>query len=131
MVIGISDKLVKGDGPVTATVLKSFPVLYYSNEESDYLRQAFIKSLGPAGKDVNVQRVFSFEQMQMLVSLGKAVSFYPAKLVTRLARQEEHIKYLKMAVSTSQHFSFKLIYKANNHNLILQDYVSTYQEKCS
>lgn len=126
MLIGVSDKLVHGQQSLSEHFIRQMPVLYYSNEDSDYLRRAFIASLGKLGEHISVNRVYSFEQMQMLVSLGKAIAFYPGELLGDLMQEEEHIKYLPLDSSTNQSFVYKLIYEGSNRKLALKEYINAY-----
>lgn len=122
MVIGISKHLLKqlGTNPRLAD-LQSFPVIYYNNEESSYLKESFLASLGPKLKFAHVERTTSYEQMQLLVSLGKAISFYPQELIAKLSTPADQIAYVLPTDYQNQKFQFKLIYKKDNHNPALQE----------
>lgn len=126
MLIGGNEQLLPADQVTTQTIVQH-PIVYYSNEESDYLQRAFVRSLGKLGRSLNVHRVFSYEQMQMQVSLGQALSFYPANLVSYLANPSESIRYLPIAGTNTQRFTFKLIYLPTNQSPVLKDFVHAAQ----
>lgn len=44
MIIGVSEDLTTAD-TVSLDLIRSFPIVYYSNEESEYLKKAFTQSL--------------------------------------------------------------------------------------
>jgi DNA-binding transcriptional LysR family regulator len=122
MVIGISKHLLKqlGANPRLAD-LQALPVIYYNNEESTYLKESFLASLSPKLKFAHVERTTSYEQMQLLVSLGQAISFYPQKLITKLSTSADQIAYVLPQDYQNQKFQFKLIFKKNNHNPALKE----------
>lgn len=120
MVIGVSDRLPIKNW-ITIEQLHEYPIIFYSNEESSYLKKAFIESLGTAGKSLNVERVFSFEHMQMLVNLGQAISFYPQNLIQIYDQTSQHINYLPIKDTPRQNFTFNLIYLKQNHNPALKE----------
>lgn len=122
MLIGANEALFTTE-EVSAEMISQHPVIYYSNEESDYLQRAFVQSLGKLGRSINIHRVFSYEQMQMQVSLGQALSFYPANLISYLANPSEPIRYLPIAGVNTQHFTFKLIYLPTNQSPVLKEFV--------
>ncbi|WP_200804230.1 LysR family transcriptional regulator [Limosilactobacillus caccae] len=122
MLLGISQYLITDSKVISTEMVKSLPVIYYSNEESDYLRRAFLQNLGKIGHGVDVRRVHSFEQMQTLVSLGKAISFYPSNLV-KLLTNDKQINYLPLEANIDQSFSFKLIYRKGNSSMTLKKFI--------
>lgn len=126
MLIGAHKDLFPTD-QVTPEQISHHPVIYYSNEESNYLQRAFVLSLGKLGRLISIHRVFSYEQMQMQVSLGQALSFYPANLVSYLANPSEPIRYLPIAGANTQHFTFKLIYLPTNQSPALKEFVQAAQ----
>ncbi len=69
----------------------------------------------------DVQRAHSYEQMQMLVSMGEAIAFYPQKLIARLANPTEPIRYLIPEDYQARHFTFKLMYNQTNPNESLRE----------
>lgn len=121
MAIGISEHLLAKLGPnPQLEALKNIPVIYYSNEESSYLKDSFIASLGSQFKFNHVERTTSYEQMQLLVSLSEAISFYPQGLIKLLNNPNEHIRYILPADYQGREFQFKLIFKKNNQNSALK-----------
>ena len=119
MVIGASERLPIKDA-VSIEQLRRYPIIYYSNEESSYLKRAFLESLGLNSQALNVERVFSFEHMQMLVSLGKALAFYPRELIKAYDRTSRHIRYWPIKDASDQRFTFNLVYRSDNHNPALR-----------
>lgn len=119
MVIGASERLPIKDA-VSIEQLRRYPIIYYSNEESSYLKRAFLESLGLNSQALNVERVFSFEHMQMLVSLGKALAFYPHELIKAYDRTSRHIRYWPIKDASDQRFTFNLVYRSDNHNPALR-----------
>lgn len=95
------------------------PVLYYTSENSHYLRNAFFSTLPEEIKGTQSARISSVEQMQMLVALNQAFAFYPNGLVQQVYTSKEHIKYLPI-VDSDQHYKIQLIYSKNSrkHKLI-------------
>ena len=69
----------------------------------------------------DVQRAHSYEQMQMLVSMGEAIAFYPQKLIARLANPTEPTRYLIPEDYLARHFTFKLMYNQTNPNESLKE----------
>lgn len=117
MVIGISEELFQAnEGTIRLQDLQHLPVIYYNNEESSYLRNSFLSSLASKIKFSRIERTISFEQMQLMVSLGEAISFYPQELITKLSNPAEHIKYVLPVDYQDQKFQFKLIFKKSNRN---------------
>lgn len=119
MIIGISERLAQGE-EVDLTTVHQMPVTYYSNEDSSYLKQAFISSLQGVVQPAEVLRVPTYEQMQMLVGSGQALAFYPEKLIKLLQNPVENIRYLPLAGESNQNFTFKLIYKKENPKEIVK-----------
>ncbi len=121
MLIGISERLLTNPNHELALEdLKNIPVIYYSNEESSYLKDSFLASLGHNLKFTHIERTTSYEQMQLLVSLGEAISFYPQGLIKLLNNPNEHIQYILPKDYRGRKFQFKLIFKKNNTNLSLK-----------
>ncbi|MBD7895553.1 hypothetical protein H9564_07595 [Limosilactobacillus sp. Sa3CUN2] len=110
MVMGISERLGQQE-KIDLGLIKKMPVAYYSNEDSVYLKHAFINSLRGVVKPLEVLRVNSYEQLQLLVGSGQALSFYPQKLIQCLQRPVERIDYLPLKTNAEQNCEFKLIYK--------------------
>lgn len=112
MVIGVSEDLA--DTTIRGGLLQELPVAYYSNEDSSYLKQAFINSLHGGIKPLEVLRVDSFEHLQILVGTGQAISFYPEKLSQLLRTPVDHIDYVALSNNSDQTCEFKLVYKQGN-----------------
>lgn len=120
MVIGVGDRLNLAD-KVWLKDIQDLPVLYYSSENSTYLKESFLASLDHGMRTFDVQRAHSYEQMQMLVSMGEAIAFYPQKLITCLANPTEPIRYLIPEDYQARHFTFKLMYNQTNPNESLKE----------
>ncbi|MCZ2119286.1 LysR family transcriptional regulator [Levilactobacillus brevis] len=121
-------KIDQTDSP--ADYLAKFPVIYYSSEESTYLEEVFKSSIGQLADTFNARRVNSYEQMQLLVGMGKAISFYPTELIKYMATPYDHIAYLSLDGVTTAHSEFKLIYHHDNHQPLIkqiQRYFDTHQ----
>ena len=100
MNIGVSERLVENKkSPLNLRLFRDLPVAYYSNEDSTYLKQAFISSLENIIQPLEVLRVAPFEQLQMLVGTGQALSFYPERLGRILQKPTDHICYLSLDLS--------------------------------
>lgn len=116
MIMGVSDlnPLSKLEG-FPLTDIGNLPVLYYMPEESsDYLQQAFLSIL-PEENQASCAHISSIEQMQMLVSLDKAVAFYPKGLFEYVLTDREHITYLSLAgLWEKSNYRIKVIY--NKHS---------------
>lgn len=112
MVIGVAKKLLpKLDHPLHLSSFKNLPVIYYNNEESSFLKTSFLASTDPGLNFSHVTRTSSYEQMQLLVSLGKAISFYPRSLISLLSNPSEGIQYIFPDEYEGKYFQFKLVYK--------------------
>lgn len=127
MVIGVSEQLPFSD-TITIDQLKNQPIIYYSNEESTYLKKAFTASLGTKLPSLSIQRVDSFEQMQMKVALGQALSFYPRQLISVYDQPDSHIRYLPLKDAMHQEFSFNLLYRNDNLNPALKQLIRHAQQ---
>lgn len=128
MTLGVSTGLVSaGQISLPQTLLQQLPVIYYSNEESTYLEAVFKQTLGPLANTFSAQRVTSYEQMQLLVGLGQAVSFYPRELIAYLATTDEHITYLPLDRITPQPATFQLIYRQDNANPFIPQLLTYFQ----
>lgn len=95
--------------------LREKPILYYSSEESDYLKQAFQANLGPFANELTIIHQPSYEQMQMQVGLNQAFSYYPGGLTGRLQNPTDRITYLPLNSKNNQGFTFEIIFKPDNH----------------
>lgn len=126
MVIGISQQLLKHHSSILS-ILQTVPVVYYSNEDSSYLKQAFISSLQGQVHPTEILRVPTYEQMQMLVGTGQAISFYPQNLIVKLQTKNERITYKKIP-GNNQEFNFKLIYKKENITQTLREVISYFKD---
>lgn len=122
MVIGVSERLPFSD-TITIDQLKNQPIIYYSNEESTYLKKAFTASLGTKLTSLSIQRVDSFEQMQMKVALGQALSFYPRQLISVYDQPDSHIRYLPLKDAMHQEFSL-VPPSPKNKTAIAADFIS-------
>lgn len=60
--------------------LSEYPILYYSPEDSDYIKNSFLNSLPLASSNIRTQRIASIEQMQLLVATDTAIAHYPGGL---------------------------------------------------
>lgn len=130
MVIGVGKQLFNKMGKdFLLANLQDLPVIYYNNEESSYLKDSFLASLDPKLKFSYVDRTTSYEQMQLLVSLGKAISFYPQELITKLSNPTEQITYILPKDYQNKKFQFKLIYKKDNHNPALAKLIKQVTQK--
>ena len=120
MTLGISPDLITDQTDSPADYLAKFPVIYYSSEESTYLEEVFKSSIGQFADTFSARRVNSYEQMQLLVGMGKAISFYPTELIKYMATPYDHITYLSLDGVTTAHSEFKLIYHHNNHQPLIK-----------
>ncbi|WP_367376945.1 LysR family transcriptional regulator [Levilactobacillus cerevisiae] len=102
--------------------LQEKPVIYYSNEESDYLKKSFAASLGKIADEINIVRETSYEQMQMLVSLNQAFAFYPGGIVDELQSPTDKIVYLPLETANTQDFTFEIICRTDNHKFSLRKF---------
>lgn len=121
MVIGIS-KLdpLSTKTKLTLNDLAEKPILYYSQEKSNYLKKAFLATLPEELSELSVARVSTIEQMQMLVATNQAVAFYPNGLLQHAISQEAEISYLPIAgANHSQKFKIQAIYHKNGNNIHL------------
>ncbi|GHW00477.1 hypothetical protein lacNasYZ03_01640 [Lactobacillus nasalidis] len=121
MIMGVSDLNPLSrleEFPLTA--IGNRPVLYYMPEEnSHYLRQAFLSTL-PDESKASCAHISSIEQMQMLVSLDKAVAFYPKGLFEYVLTDKEHISYLPLAgLGERNKYRIKVIYNRHSDKLPL------------
>lgn len=126
MVLGMSDQL-SAENRSIGQLLQEMPVAYYSNEDSNYLKQAFISSLNKNVKPVEVLRVASFEQLQMLVGTGQALSFYPRRIMELLMVPTDHIHYCPL--EGEQSCEFKLIFKEDSDQPTLRQAVDYFTQQ--
>ncbi|MDO4856287.1 MAG: LysR family transcriptional regulator [Limosilactobacillus gorillae] len=90
------------------------PVLYYTSEDSHYLRDSFLATVPKSITGIRSARIANIEQMQMLVAMNKAVAFYPSKLYKRFLPDNEHIRYLPISGLTDQRYQIKFIYSGTS-----------------
>lgn len=128
MIIGISNRLCMSE-VVNLKFIQTMPVAFYSNEDSSYLKQAFISSLQGIVRPAEVLRVSTYEQLQMLVAAGQALAFYPEKLIKILHNPVENIRYVPLAGTSDQTFNFKLIFKPENTKKVVKQVVDILQAK--
>jgi len=107
-------------------VLREKPVLYYSNEESDYLKQAFEANMGELASELNIVRQTSYEQMQMLVGLDQAFAFYPGGILDSIQNPTDRITYLPLATPNTQAFTFEIIFKSDNAKYSLRKLIDLF-----
>lgn len=106
--------------PIREAVKK--PVLYYTSEDSHYLRNAFLSTLPASLTGIRSARISHIEQMQMLVAMDQAIAFYPGKLYQRFFTEQELINYLPITGTASQDYRIKFIYAKNSPKLkLIQD----------
>ncbi|APG74709.1 LysR family transcriptional regulator [Lactobacillus delbrueckii] len=121
MIMGVSDlnPLSKLE-EFPLTEIGKLPVLYYMPEEnSHYLRQAFLSTL-PEECQASCAHISNIEQMQMLVSLNKAVAFYPKGLFEYVLTDREHISYLPLSgMQERSRYKIKVIYNRHSDKLSL------------
>lgn len=122
MIMGVSDlNPLSRLNEFPVAEIGGLPVLYYMPEEnSHYLRQAFLSTL-PEEIKASCAHISNIEQMQMLVSLNKAVAFYPKGLLEYVLTDKEHISYLPLAGESEQSkYRIKVIYnrRSEKHSLI-------------
>ncbi len=130
MNIGISERLVENKkSPLNLRLFRDLPVTYYSNEDSTYLKQAFISSLENIIQPLEVLRVAPFEQLQMLVGTGQALSFYPERLGRILQKPTDHICYLSLDKGINQSCEFKLLYKKENKSPTLKQAIHYFKQE--
>lgn len=130
MNIGISERLVENKkSPLNLRLFRDLPVAYYSNEDSTYLKQAFISSLENIIQPLEVLRVAPFEQLQMLVGTGQALSFYPERLGRILQKPTDHICYLSLDKGINQSCEFKLLYKKENKSPTLKQAIHYFKQE--
>lgn len=127
MVIGLS-KSINITHMVPINFIKKSQIIYYSNEESLYLERAFTGSLRKYIQDFNIHRVLSYEQMQLLVATGKAISFYPKQLIDINYSLNNCIKYLPIASVDNQTTIFRLIYRKDNNRKSLRKVINYYRK---
>lgn len=127
MLMGVSNRNpYAGAKKISERLLQEKPVVYYSNEESTYLKRAFESSLGTISSELNVVRQASFEQMQMLVGLNQVTAFYPGGVVETVQNPAEAITYLPLETNADQHFTFELIYKNQAIKPSLQTFIDLF-----
>ena len=130
MNIGVSERLVENKkSPLNLRLFRDLPVAYYSNEDSTYLKQAFISSLENIIQPLEVLRVAPFEQLQMLVGTGQALSFYPERLGRILQKPTDHICYLSLDKGINQSCEFKLLYKKENKSPTLKQAIHYFKQE--
>lgn len=61
-------------------ILTEYPVLYYSPEESNYIKTGFASTLPLSARLLTTKRITSIEQMQLLVATDTAIAHYPGGL---------------------------------------------------
>lgn len=116
MVMGVS-KLNKNSKLATFPIkeLSQKPILYYSPEESHYLKKEFISSLPSTIDHIHLARMSALEQMQMIVSLNQAIAYYPNGLIQETVIDNGLINYLPLDINNnSQQYSITCIYLKNN-----------------
>lgn len=114
--MGISAALA-GEGPTLAPqLLTQLPVIYYISEPSTYLETGFRHSVAPVVDHLTIHRVPSFEQLQLLVSLGQGVSFYPEELLSAVVNPHAAIVYRRLAGIDTANETFQLIYRKDRHH---------------
>lgn len=130
MEIGVSERLVnKVQEIIDPRLFHELPVAYYSNEDSTYLKQAFISSLKDVIHPLEILRVAPFEQLQMLVGTGQALSFYPKRLGKLLEKPTDHINYLSLGKKIDQSCEFKLLYKKENNSQALRQAIQYFNQE--
>ncbi|TSO25456.1 LysR family transcriptional regulator [Lactobacillus sp. LL6] len=115
MVMGVS-KLNKNSKLVAFPIkeLNKKPILYYSHEESHYLKKEFISSLPSTIDHIHLARMSALEQMQMIVSLNQAIAYYPNGLIQETMIDSGLINYLPLDIkNNSQQYSITCIYLKN------------------
>lgn len=130
MIIGISklNHLSKlSNFPLLA--LKEKPILYYSSEKSNYLKQAFLATLPDTFQNLSVARISTIEQMQTLVTSNQAIAYYPDGLLQIALSTKTDIKYLPIETEeNTQNFKIQAIYKKRNTKVSL---INTFLEQLS
>ena len=117
MVMGVS-KLNENSGLTSFPIKKlaQKPVLYYSPEESHYLKKEFISSLPFSPENIQLARMSALEQMQMIVALDQATAYYPNGLIQQTIPDKGLIKYLPLNISSkNQQYSISCIYSKNSN----------------
>lgn len=112
MVIGVS--LLNSNANLTAfpiSELYAKPILYYSPEESHYLKKEFLSSLSVSSANIHLARVSALEQMQMIVALDQAIAYYPNGLIQNVLSKNNLIKFMPLEANThSQTYRISCIY---------------------
>ncbi|MGV0168411.1 LysR family transcriptional regulator [Furfurilactobacillus sp. WILCCON 0119] len=115
MVMGIS-KLnpLSRQKSLAGADIGELPILYYSPENSTFLRESFVSSVPQLANDKKVHRVTSVEQMNLLVSLNKAVAFYPSGLLP--APLDSHMTFVPWAEAAGQRYTIDAVVNTTNQN---------------
>lgn len=120
-----SQKFVQADTKFFPEKLfKILPLVYTGANVSDYMKKALLLSLHDV-KNVRLQKVDSFGQMQVMIASGQAISFCGKKLARDEAR--EGIAYLPLKISPQPQMRFTLIFDPANQSRDLKRLITFYQ----
>ncbi|WEV39904.1 LysR family transcriptional regulator [Lactobacillus sp. ESL0681] len=126
MVMGVS-KLnpLSQERVLLPEMIKSIPIIYYCPENSTFLLECFLASLVKIPDHQEIKRVSSTEQMHMLVSLNKAIAFYPSGLISRNEMlNDSEVKYCEFCDNDSQNYEIVAVYKRDNKNKMLKKLIN-------
>ncbi len=129
MVLGLSplNPLAK-QTVITQNDLQRQPILYYSPEGSTFLLESFLANNPGIQNYEHIQRVPSFEQMQLLVALNQALAFYPQGLLhANILANLEHNREITFrpisAPASQQTYAIIAFYKPTNQNPLLKQFI--------
>ena len=95
--------------------LKKKPILYFSLENSKYIKRCFLETLPQNLKDLHIARVSSIEQMQMIVALDDAFAYYPKDLIDLTWKSESQIHFMPLETKNeNQNYSIQAIYQKDS-----------------
>lgn len=122
MVMGISKQNIQSQNEyLSLEMLPDLPIIYFSLENSTFLLDSFIASLSSMQNIKNICRTTSVEHMHMLVSLNKAIAFYPKGLISQQEMDnDKYIEYIPFDDLSKQVYDIVALFKSDNKNKMLK-----------
>ncbi|WP_338207585.1 LysR family transcriptional regulator [Lactiplantibacillus paraxiangfangensis] len=108
-------------------VLTEYPILYYSPEESDYIRNGFASTLPLSNNAITTKRIASIEQMQLLVATDTAIAHYPGGLTAVPLADKINFKSLKNQTSN---YRIQAIFQKDGPKIgLIHQYLASFKQR--
>lgn len=101
-------------------------LLYYSSENSQYMQDTFLATLGSDVGQYQIKRVASLENLLLACSLDQGLAYLPKDLLDKFSQPDDSLVFKRFhSARISQNYTMQLVFRADDQSPALKKFTAS------